>query len=194
MTRQPVAATPPKHLHSLTAVVGFLVAVEIASGVLQGFYTPIWKDIAHHLSMKDADVNWFEAAQLILSALSVPLLARLGDLLGHKKVLLLSLNYFGIVTASLGMLFFIPQIIKSLGVTNNMTVGWLTMIPYICGAISMVVWGRISDRMQERRDAQGHGGRECAGADHAHLPREGTCRVDQHQRAATTRARSAPHS
>jgi ACS family tartrate transporter-like MFS transporter len=68
-----------------------------------------------------------------------------------RKVLLLSLNYFGIVTASLGMLFFIPQIIKSLGVTHNMTVGWLTMIPYICGAISMVVWGRISDRMHERR-------------------------------------------
>jgi ACS family tartrate transporter-like MFS transporter len=69
----------------------------------------------------------------------------------NSKVLLLSLNYFGIVTASLGMLFFIPQIIKSLGVTSNMTVGWLTMIPYVCGAISMVVWGRISDRMQERR-------------------------------------------
>jgi ACS family tartrate transporter-like MFS transporter len=29
------------------------------------------------------------------------------------KVLLLSLNYLGIVTASLGMLFFIPQIIRS---------------------------------------------------------------------------------
>ncbi|MFT3873856.1 MAG: MFS transporter [Nocardioides sp.] len=80
----------PKHLHSITAVVGFLVAVEIASGILQGFYTPIWKDIAHHLSMHDADVNWFEAAQLIVSALAIPLLARLGDLIGHKRVLLLS--------------------------------------------------------------------------------------------------------
>jgi ACS family tartrate transporter-like MFS transporter len=69
----------------------------------------------------------------------------------NPKVLLLSLNYFGIVTASLGMLFFIPQIIKSLGVTNNMTVGWLTMLPYICGGISLVTWGRISDRMKERR-------------------------------------------
>jgi ACS family tartrate transporter-like MFS transporter len=67
------------------------------------------------------------------------------------KVLLLSLNYFGIVVASLGMLIFIPQIIKSIGVTSNMTVGWLTMIPYICGGIALVVWGRISDRMQERR-------------------------------------------
>jgi len=67
------------------------------------------------------------------------------------KVLLLSLNYLGIVTASLGMLFFIPQIIKSLGNFSNMTVGWLTMIPYICGGISMVTWGLISDRMNERR-------------------------------------------
>ena len=67
------------------------------------------------------------------------------------KVLLLSLNYLGIVTASLGMLIFIPQIIKSLGDFSNMTVGWLTMIPYICGGISLVTWGRLSDRMNERR-------------------------------------------
>ncbi|HVI64234.1 MAG TPA: MFS transporter [Bradyrhizobium sp.] len=73
------------------------------------------------------------------------------EALYNPKVLLLSLNYLGIVTASLGMLIFIPQIIKSLGNYSNMTVGWLTMIPYICGAIAMVVWGRISDRMNERR-------------------------------------------
>jgi len=59
----------------------------------------------------------------------------------NPKVLLLALNYLGIVTASLGMLIFIPQMIKSLGDYSNMTVGWLTMIPYTCGAIAMVVWG-----------------------------------------------------
>lgn len=69
----------------------------------------------------------------------------------NPRVLLLALNYFGIVTASLGILFFVPQIIKSLGTMSNMTVGWLTMIPYICGGISLVVWGRISDKMNERR-------------------------------------------
>jgi ACS family tartrate transporter-like MFS transporter len=69
----------------------------------------------------------------------------------NPKVLLLGLNYLGIVTASLGMLIFVPQMIKSLGDYSNMQVGWLTMIPYTCGAIAMVVWGRISDRMNERR-------------------------------------------
>lgn len=81
---------PVRPVHGLVAVVGFLVAVEVASGVLQGYYTPIFSDIADHLGIRDADVNWFEAAQLIVSALVVPPLARLGDLVGHKKVLLLS--------------------------------------------------------------------------------------------------------
>jgi MFS transporter, ACS family, tartrate transporter len=59
----------------------------------------------------------------------------------NPKVLLLALNYLGIVTASLGMLIFVPQINKSLGPESNMAVGWLTMVPYICGAFGMVLWG-----------------------------------------------------
>lgn len=69
-------------------LVGFLAAVEIASGILQGYYTPIYTDIADHLHIADGDVNWFETAQLIVSALAVPVLSRLGDLVGHRKVLI----------------------------------------------------------------------------------------------------------
>ena len=87
-------ATEPRRtpgvLPGLATIVGFLVCVEIASGILQGFYTPIFSDIADHLSIQDADVNWFEAAQLVVSALVVPVLARLGDLIGHRQVLLIS--------------------------------------------------------------------------------------------------------
>ena len=35
----------------LATIVGFLVCVEIASGILQGYYTPIFSDIADHLSI-----------------------------------------------------------------------------------------------------------------------------------------------
>jgi len=66
------------------------------------------------------------------------------------KVLLLTLNYFGIVGASIGMLLFVPQIVKQLGLTN-MQVGWVSMIPYICGAVALLVWGWFSDRTGERR-------------------------------------------
>ena len=68
----------------------------------------------------------------------------------NPKILLLSLNYLGIVTASLGLLLFIPQIIKSLG-TTNMGTGYATTLAYVCGAVSMMAWGWISDRMGERR-------------------------------------------
>ena len=44
-------------------VVAFLCLVELTSGIVQGYYTPILTDIARHLGIHDADVNWFEAAQ-----------------------------------------------------------------------------------------------------------------------------------
>jgi MFS family permease len=90
MTAPASTVAPARVPPGLWGIVGFLVCVELASGVLQGYYTPIFSDIADHLSMRDADVNWFEAAQLVVSALVVPMLARLGDLIGHRKVLLLS--------------------------------------------------------------------------------------------------------
>lgn len=75
---------------TLFAVVGALSVVEVASGVLQGFYTPVFSDVARALGIGDGDVNWFEAAQLVASALLVPVLARLADLHGHRRVLLVS--------------------------------------------------------------------------------------------------------
>jgi ACS family tartrate transporter-like MFS transporter len=70
--------------------------------------------------------------------------------LTNPRVLLLSANYLGIVTPSLGLLLFAPQIIKSLGATNMLT-GYATMLAYICGALSMMFFGFISDRSGDRR-------------------------------------------
>lgn len=77
-------------LGTLAGVVGFLAFVEFTSGVLQGYYTPMLTDIARHLDVHDADVNWLEGAQLMLSALVVPAFAKLGDMVGHKRMLLVS--------------------------------------------------------------------------------------------------------
>lgn len=71
-------------------LVGYLFFVEFVSGVLQGYYVPLISDLVLYLGITDADFNWFEAAQLLLSALVVPVLAKLGDMIGHKKVLLIS--------------------------------------------------------------------------------------------------------
>ena len=71
-------------------LVGFLFLVELTSGILQGYYVPLASNIAEHLGVDTADYNWTEAAQLLLSALVVPVLAKLGDMFGHKRILLLS--------------------------------------------------------------------------------------------------------
>ncbi|MCC3296935.1 MFS transporter [Arthrobacter caoxuetaonis] len=77
-------------MRALGPIVLFLFLVEITSGILQGYYTPILTDVARNLGIADGDVNWFEAAQLMFSALAVPVLARLGDIYGHKRILLVS--------------------------------------------------------------------------------------------------------
>ena len=77
-------------LGPVAAIVGFLAFVEFTSGILQGYYTPLLTDIARHLGIHDADVNWLEGTQLMLSALVVPAFAKLGDMVGHKRMLLWS--------------------------------------------------------------------------------------------------------
>jgi MFS family permease len=71
-------------------LIGYLIFVEFVSGVLQGFYVPLIPDLVDYLGIRDADFNIFEGAQLLLSALVVPVLAKLGDMFGHKRILLVS--------------------------------------------------------------------------------------------------------
>lgn len=71
-------------------LIGFLFFVEFVSGILQGFYVPLIPDLVKYLGIRDADFNIFEGAQLLLSALVVPVLAKLGDMYGHKKILLVA--------------------------------------------------------------------------------------------------------
>ena len=66
------------------------------------------------------------------------------------RVLALSLVYFGCVASNYGLSFFLPQIVKAFGLSNAET-GFVATLPYLVGAISIVLWGRRSDRQQERR-------------------------------------------
>jgi MFS family permease len=65
-------------------------------------------------------------------------------------VLLLGFIYFLIQIASYGLNFWAPDIIRTASGGNAATVGFLTAVPYICGAISMLIVGRLSDASGER--------------------------------------------
>jgi MFS transporter, ACS family, tartrate transporter len=73
----------------------------------------------------------------------------LGEALSSPKVILLSLVYFGFVSALYGMQFWLPQIVKAFGLTNAQT-GFVTAIPYLFGTIAMILWARHSDASRER--------------------------------------------
>ena len=70
--------------------------------------------------------------------------------LTDRRVLGLSLVYLTIVTATYGITFFLPLIVKSYGL-SNVTTGLITAVPYTVGALGMILWARSSDRHRERR-------------------------------------------
>ncbi len=68
----------------------------------------------------------------------------------NPKVLALSLVYFGAVATNYGLSFFLPQIVKAFGMSNTQA-GLVAALPYVVGLVSIVWWGRRSDRKLERR-------------------------------------------
>ncbi|CAE6865725.1 Putative tartrate transporter [Paraburkholderia domus] len=64
---------------------------------------------------------------------------------------LLTLIYFCLVAGNAGFSFWLPQIVKDLGVTNLVTNGFVTAIPYLAAGIGMILIGRSSDITGERR-------------------------------------------
>ncbi|HET6605937.1 MAG TPA: MFS transporter [Rhodopila sp.] len=70
-------------------------------------------------------------------------------LLADRRVMVLSLVFFGTGLPSYGLAVWLPQIVKSFGLTNVET-GFVSAIPFLCGAIAMIYWARHSDRTRER--------------------------------------------
>src|SRR3984893_2867465 len=70
--------------------------------------------------------------------------------LTEPRVLALSAIYFTVVTATYGITFFMPLIIKALGQSDFVT-GLVTAIPYTIGTVGMILWSISSDRRNERR-------------------------------------------
>lgn len=65
------------------------------------------------------------------------------------KVLGLAVVYFGYSVGLYGVGLWLPQIVKSMGV-SNLANGFVVALPYIAAAIAMIWWGRHSDKTGER--------------------------------------------
>lgn len=70
----------------------------------------------------------------------------------NSKVLYLSFIYFVYQCGSLGVGYWMPQIIKGLsGSLSHTQIGLIAMVPYILATAAMVLWSRSSDRRNERK-------------------------------------------
>ena len=67
------------------------------------------------------------------------------------RVIALGFVYMGCNIPQYGLSFFLPQIVKGFGNLSNVEVGFVTALPYAVGAVSMILWGRHSDRTGERK-------------------------------------------
>ncbi|MEY4614754.1 MAG: hypothetical protein RL179_2727 [Planctomycetota bacterium] len=75
-----------------------------------------------------------------------PLLA-----ISSLKVWYICLIYFFQVTGLYGIGLWLPDLLQSSTHVGNIQTGLLTAIPFLAGALSMIIWGWNSDRLNERK-------------------------------------------
>ena len=71
--------------------------------------------------------------------------------LRDSRVVLLAALYFCSILGLYGLAFWLPQLIRTLGVAEPWRVGMLSAIPYGVATVAMVLAGQSSDRRGERR-------------------------------------------
>jgi MFS transporter, ACS family, tartrate transporter len=76
---------------------------------------------------------------------------KLGVAMREPIVWLLGMLYLLVGTGFFGITLWLPQIVKQMAAMSTIQVGMLSALPFLLGAIAMVLNGRHSDRTRERR-------------------------------------------
>ena len=76
---------------------------------------------------------------------------RLVDALSSPRLWILAITNFTLLGGIYGISFWLPQIVKDLGVQDVFLNGLVTSIPFAVSCVAMIIVGRSSDRTRERR-------------------------------------------
>jgi len=129
----------------------WLFLLEAVPSVILGFVV-LW-----FVSDRIEGAKWLSAGekQLMLERMSQepssPASHSMGGLWKHPTTYVMSAIYLCLVMALTGLLFWMPQLIRSAGVADSLHIGLLTTVPYIGAAAFNLLMGISSDRHGERR-------------------------------------------
>jgi MFS family permease len=130
----------------------WIFLLEAAPAVLLGIAAFVW------LTDRPAHAPWLTPAQKQWLAVKLEAERRRTPRISHpsvwrvisdKYVLIMALVYSGAAGASSALALWMPQLVKSFGLTNWQT-GLVNAVPFGIAALWMILWGRNSDRTGER--------------------------------------------
>jgi MFS family permease len=152
-----------------TLVVLFLSLGGLSFAVLQSLVAPAMPAIARDLHSSTGDISWILTAYLLAASVLTPVLGRLGDMVGKRRVLLAVLVTLAVGTLAAALSTTLPMLIAarvlqgaagailplSIGIVRDelprervaVTVGLLSAILGIGGGLGIVAAGPIVDHL-----------------------------------------------
>ncbi len=130
----------------------WLFIVEAVPSLILGVVT------LFYLDDRLADVTWLNvdekalvAAPLALEAKEKAHSSHLYDALRDPRVWLLGMVYFSIACGIYIVSFWLPSLIKRTGVSDMLSIGLLSALPYAVAIVAMIAVSTHADRSRERR-------------------------------------------
>jgi MFS family permease len=130
----------------------WIFIIEGLPAVLLGLASYIWlTDRPENATWLTAEQKQWLAGRLQLEKSRAPKIAQASvwQVISNKYVLIMALVYAGAAGASTALALWMPQLVKSFGLSNWET-GLVNAVPFAISAVWMILWGRNSDRTGER--------------------------------------------
>jgi ACS family tartrate transporter-like MFS transporter len=100
--------------------------------------------------LTDAEKSWLET-ELANEKRGVEAVRKFSVLsaMANPRVLAFTVIFAGVGMSGVGLVLFLPQMLKSQGLSNTQA-GLLTSVPYVFGTLAIIVFGYLSDRLGDR--------------------------------------------
>jgi MFS family permease len=149
----PISGAIMKYADGVAGLHGWqwLFMLEGIPSVLLGFIVIVWLDD------RVDDAKWLSAEEKKVLAASLQAEPRSGSTHSFRVALqqpstyVFSVIYLGLAMGIYGILFWMPQLVKTAGTNDTFIIGLITMLPYLVALVGVTLIARNSDKTGERK-------------------------------------------